>query len=363
MKILWLTNIPSPYRVDFFNKLGEHHDLTVLFEKRKSNEREKGWEKYEFNNFKGIFLNGISTGTDSAYCPSCIKYIKSGEYDKIFVTNFSDLTGIHAIFYMKINKIPYLIESDGGVVGQENLLKKYIKKLIIKGAELYFSTSNIHDNYYIQYGANEKNIVRFPFSSVTNKDIVSSFTTIEEKQKMREEFNLPINKKIVITVGQFIHRKGFDILLKAAKDINGHIIIIGGEVNEEYREIIEDYEVNNVSFLPFMSKEKLFLYMRAADVFILPTREDIWGLVINEALSQGIPTITTYNCLAGTELIRNDYNGYLYSCNDTTEMTYCVNKLLNLEDLKYYELSQNSINTAKMYTIETMVKSHLNFIK
>ena len=44
MNILWLTNIPSPYRVNFFNELGKYCDLTVLFEKKASDERDKSWK-------------------------------------------------------------------------------------------------------------------------------------------------------------------------------------------------------------------------------------------------------------------------------------------------------------------------------
>ena len=64
MKVLFLTNIPSPYRVDFFNEIGKYCDLTVLFEKGFSNERDTSWKNYSFDNFKGIFLKGKSIKTD-----------------------------------------------------------------------------------------------------------------------------------------------------------------------------------------------------------------------------------------------------------------------------------------------------------
>ena len=47
MKILFLTNIPSPYRVDFFNELGKLAELTVLFETAASDERDSSWNCYE----------------------------------------------------------------------------------------------------------------------------------------------------------------------------------------------------------------------------------------------------------------------------------------------------------------------------
>ena len=56
VKILFLTNVPAPYRVDFFNELGKMCQLTVLFEKDSSDERDRSWKKYRFENFEGIVL-------------------------------------------------------------------------------------------------------------------------------------------------------------------------------------------------------------------------------------------------------------------------------------------------------------------
>ena len=92
MKILWLTNIPSPYRVKFFNELGKNCDLTVIFEKRSSSERDESWKNFQLDNFKAIFLSGKSVGVAEAICFSIVKYIKK-EYDHIVVTNYSDPTG------------------------------------------------------------------------------------------------------------------------------------------------------------------------------------------------------------------------------------------------------------------------------
>ena len=46
MKVLFMTNVPSPYRVDFFNELGKLCDLTVYFEKKSSDERNDIWKEY-----------------------------------------------------------------------------------------------------------------------------------------------------------------------------------------------------------------------------------------------------------------------------------------------------------------------------
>ena len=111
MKILWLTNIPSPYRVKFFNQLGRNCKLTVLFEKEASSERDESWKDFRASNFEAIFLNGKSVGVAEAICPSVIRYLNKS-YDHIVVTNYSDPTGMIAIIYMKLRGIAYEIEGD-----------------------------------------------------------------------------------------------------------------------------------------------------------------------------------------------------------------------------------------------------------
>ena len=57
-KILYMTNLPVPYKIDFFNELGKNMDLTVVFERRTASDREDSWLSSSFFNFKAMFING-----------------------------------------------------------------------------------------------------------------------------------------------------------------------------------------------------------------------------------------------------------------------------------------------------------------
>ena len=82
--------------------------------------------------------------------------------------------------------------------------------------------------------------------------------------------------------------------------------------------------LKNINFLEFEKKEVLYKYYKAADLFILPTREDIWGLVINEAMAHGLPVITTKKCVAGMELVIKGVNGEIVEVEDFTEMRLAI---------------------------------------
>ena len=64
-------------------------------------------------------------------------------------------------------------------------------------------------------------------------------------------------------------------------------------------------------FIDFLQTSELKQYYKLSDIFVLPTKYDVWGLVVNEAMSQGLPVISTSACVAAIELVSNGYNGYV----------------------------------------------------
>ena len=359
MKVLWLTNIPSPYRVKFFNELGKYCDLTVLFEKKASDERDDSWRKFNSENFNAVYLKGKSVGVAEAFCPEIIKYLNR-TYDHIIVTNFSDPTGILAIAILKAKRIPYIIESDGGFPGSGRGIKEKIKKWLLSSAYLYFSTAEEHDKYYLTYGAKKEQIVRYPFTSLQESDVLTAPISDEEKQALRKKLGI-IEEKVILSVGQFIHRKGYDVLFDALSRIDKSVgcYIIGGKPTDEYLKMVSEKQLTNVHFIDFKLKDELNEYYRATDLFVLPTREDIWGLVVNEAMAQGQPVVTTNRCVAGLELIQDSICGQIVPIEDATALSNAIQyELDNLSEERTIQI----LNKIKQYTVEQMARVHIKYL-
>ena len=165
-------------------------------------------------------------------------------------------------------------------------------------------------------------------------------------------------------MGQIIHRKGIDILLSTAKRLPNEIgiYLVGGEPNEEYLEIINKYNLSNVHFEGFKNKKELESYYRAADVFVLPTREDVWGLVINEAMAFGLPCISTNKCGAALELIEDENTGYILK---NLNADILCEKILDLyqDDRKRKNMQVECLKKISRYTIENMAQVHITVLK
>ena len=87
------------------------------------------------------------------------------------------------------------------------------------------------------------------------------------------------------------------------------------------------------------------------------TRGDVWGLVINEAMSHGLPIITSDKCVAGLELVDRS-NGFIVDSENSQQASDIIRLLYNNQSL-VDKLSESSLKKISNYTIESMAKRHL----
>lgn len=360
-KVLIITNLPTPYRIDFYKELGKSCNLTVVIEAKRSKNLKFNWNDDNIKNFNIHFLNDGNLDEKKINW-NILYFISKKKFDIIIISTYHTYTGMLCLAYLKAKHIPYVFETDGGMITKtESSIKKWYKTILIKGAKAYFSPSKGSDDYLAYYGANPEVIYRYPFSSLSNIDIISNNLSLEEKRTIRKRLNIKENK-IVLGVGQFIHRKGFDVLMKAAKDMNKEIgiYIVGGTPTEEYLKIQKQYNLSQVHFEGFKTKDELSEYFKAADIFVLPTREDIWGLVVNEAMAYGLPVVTTKKCVAGMELI-SDKN-CLVDTDNPKQLKDIIEKLMSDNDRRE-KLAHDNLKKIIGYTVEKMAEAHIKVFK
>ena len=121
MKVLYITNIPSPYKVDFYNELGKYCELTALFETDASTERSEEWKKYCFDTFEGIILKGRRMSADTAFCPEIVKHLQKGLYDIVVLTVLASPTALSAAYTLAISLCTLMV-STGLSFTSDNML-------------------------------------------------------------------------------------------------------------------------------------------------------------------------------------------------------------------------------------------------
>lgn len=356
MRLLFITNLPSPYRVDFFNELGKKCELTVCFERINAVDRDLLWKANSVNRFNEIYADVKPIFNDKSVGFGIVKVIKNTSFDKLIISGYASPSVILAIIYCKIKKIKYYIEGDGGFNHNDLFLKYLAKKCLLRGAQGYFTTCEEYINYLTKNGINRDLIIKYPFSSIKNKDILEKPVALEEKLELKKMLGIK-EKKIILSVGQYIYRKGFDILLDATnllpKEIG--VYIVGGKPTKELISLREKFNLTNVYFIDFKEKKELKKWYMAADIFVFPTREDVWGLVINEAMACGLPIITTDRCIAGLEMIDSKF---IVPTNNSYELAKMINMVICNQILRQ-KMAEDNIKKIKDYTIEKMCDVHM----
>lgn len=354
-KILIITNLPTPYRIDFYNELGKVVNLTVVVEGKRSQNLHFNWNDDNIKNFKIEYLSDILDEKKIYW--SGIKKILWSEYDDLIISTYYTRTQTLLLILLKLLRKSYFFETDGGIINKnEKKIIRNIKRLLIGGAKGYFSPSSCSDKYLIYYGAKENKVHRYPFSSLREDEILLMRLTDIEKKKIRQKLGV-VEDFVILGVGQFIHRKGFDVLIKACKDISSNvgIYIVGGEPTDEYVRLKEQFRLTNLHFEGFKSREELAEYFKCADLFVLPTREDIWGLVINEAMAYGLPVISTNNCVAALELLPKEC---VVPVEDVVALREQIDKILNCPEYRV-SLAEHSLTVIKKgYSSTGMALAH-----
>lgn len=123
--------------------------------------------------------------------------------------------------------------------------------------------------------------------------------------------------------GQMIERKGLDILLRAFTRLpkNARLLLAGREAElPKLLSRLPEAVRARIEYLGFQAPEDLPAVFARADVFVLPSRHDGWGVVVNQALGAGLPVLVSDQVGAGYDLVERGENGDVFHAEDADDL-------------------------------------------
>lgn len=350
MRISFFTQNVAPFRMKWMDELSNYYDVYVYHVNEYVGEVNKKYINY-VNNKSKVKDVGKKLFSKKIYDFS---EIFKDKHELIILDGYGFLAQFFLIIVLKIKRIKFMMTIDGGFINRkENIIKKKLKTWILSSTNIFFSTSEETDSFIKYYNRKEVMIFRHKFSSITKKDIVMKID-LDTKMKYRKELDI-CDKYTLITVGKFIPVKGFDIIINSLKYVKADVqlLIVGGNKNEAYKQFITDDICNRIKFIDFCDYVVLKKYYLASDVFITASRGDVWGLVVGEAMSCGLPVITSDKCIAGLSLVEPGKNGFVFSVENFKELAYYIDCLNDKNEQK--KMQQENLNKIKDYSIENAV--------
>lgn len=192
------------------------------------------------------------------------------------------------------------------------------------------------------------------------QDVFKQSFSAEAKSMVQQKFNLP--DKFILNVGTIEERKNILTGIKAIKDLDTHLVIVGAET--AYTQKVKDYiAANNISskvtFLKGISNEELAMLYQLAQLFIYPSLFEGFGIPIIEALFSGTPVITSkegcFSEAGGPSSIYVD-------ATNVEELKEAILRVLNDEDLQSTMIKQG-YDYAQRFTPQYIGNSFMSIYK
>lgn len=347
-EVLYISNVEVPYRNEFFNQLALKCNLTVLYEKSKSTERDEKWTKSIERKYEVKYLDGVHISGDNYFSIKIFKYI-FGKYDAVIIGCYNSPVQSLAICAMRLLRKKYVVNLDGEIYLSGNPMKLALKKWILKGATHYLVAGN-SVRKALEKIVDCKIITSYPFSSLTDEEIAENgVCQCEEREG-------------ILVVGQYYDYKGLDIAVEVAKrkkELDWKFVGIGWQTER----FCEEQEINgytNIKVVPFLDKAELYKEYQKCRVLVLPSRQECWGLVVNEAASFGTPIVATWGSGAAVEFLRDSkYKKFLAKACDAIDLERKIVECIS-EDANVY--GEYLIKKSKCYSIEKCVESYMKVI-
>ncbi|MGI9533993.1 MAG: glycosyltransferase family 4 protein [Thermodesulfobacteriota bacterium] len=242
----------------------------------------------------------------------------------IFATGFSIWTMI-ALIMKLFTGWKIIVVYDGSspeIDVKDSRFRLFVRRLATGYADAFITNTNAGKSYLVESLKAKSDLVFARPYQVADKKYLS--------EKLTESGNLVQEMKppVFLYIGLVIKRKGLDYLLKACSKLKdmGHneytMLVVGdGKHREELEKLTKQLSLEKqVRWTGWVEYEKLGSFLESSDVFIFPTLEDIWGIVVTEAMSFEKPVLCS--SLAGAcELVVEGENGYTFDpINDTPEI-------------------------------------------
>lgn len=322
--LVYLTNTPSFYKINLCNKIAEQVSVLLIFYGYGSEAVNKILCSENQYNFDYVFISeGDASERNklrvffSLYRLMC--RIKS---KKILYSGWLALEYNLLSFVMPRHKNCIICESSI-LESDFSGWKGKLKKLIINRMSVALPSGELQKEIFDKVG-------------FSGKIVLTGGVGIFNKMK-RSEIPVTHSKdKKYLYVGRLISCKNLEFLVEKFNGNGKWLTIIGkGELEQQLKMKAKE----NIHFIGFVENEKLGEVYQDHDIFILPSRSEPWGLVIDEAIYWGLPAVVSDRVGSYKDMVEYPETGVVFELDNSQSFNDAINEIEN-----NYSFYKNNVN-------------------
>jgi len=375
MRIVWTTLWFLDYRIPVFRELSQIKgvEFYLIYNKEVNSEginnkikASLGDRAIALTGEKKLGSNSVSGFANKSYRipyqPRLIRSIKKLKPDVMISDGFFQWT--YAPLFVRATKgIPHVMcyERTKHTERNAQLIRKCYRKFALKWIDVVCCSGKLCGEYVKSLGF-DSGRTTFGHMVADVEDLNSRIEDLNILHTRRLREKLGVNGTVYLFVGRLIELKGVRQLLSAWSDFTINlsekpflIIVGGGEQEELIKKIILEKHLETVRLVGNVSYNDIGDYYSIADIFVIPTLEDNWSLVVSEAMACKLPIITSVYNGCWPELVQES-NGWVMDPLNHEEL---VRTLLDSYTKRacFKRMGEASLQIVTNYTAKTAAKS------
>lgn len=269
-----------------------------------------------------------------------------GNFDALWIHGWGYWSHIWAVSSAKRRGIKVLMRGESGLhltirgrLKQE--LRRILMHYLVANVDGFLTIGAHNQKYYLHHGAVPERLFSVPYSVDNAFFQEKAASAGADREQLRNLLGLTPGRPIILYASKMIERKRPGDLLDAyiqlsddsAREPDPYLIFIGdGELRSDLEARTAQLKWNSIKFLGFKNQTELPSYYNLCDVFVLPSVQEPWGLVINEVMNAGRAVIVSDEVGCAADLVKSGENGYVFKAGDTGDLrTALVSVLGNLK--------------------------------
>jgi glycosyltransferase involved in cell wall biosynthesis len=373
-----LVSHPIQYYAPLFRELARRLDLLVCYATRGSPTQQASagfgvefeWDVDLLSGYQHVFLTNVSRqpGTDSFFgcdTPEIAQIIRLDKFDAFIVFGWYLKSHWQAVRACKRHNIPVLVRGDSQLQSSHSRVKKWLKhgshRLALRQPDGFLSVGKRNREYLLHYGAPADRIFFSPHF-VDNEWFAKKAGELRSaKFEIREGWGIPEDAFCILFCGKFIPKKrpldlveASQLLISSNRLPNAHILFVGsGELGPELRahcNVVFDAEHQPAtcglplltsetkppaSFVGFLNQSEIPRAYVAADVLVLPSEDETWGLVVNEGMACGLPAIVSDAVGCGPDMVDEGRTGFSFPLGDLEALADRTERVMKLKQNRF----------------------------
>ena len=346
-----LVTHPIQYFVPWFRALSlqPELELTVYYCFRPSSgEQGKGfgvpfqWDCPLDEGYQNVLLKNVSPQPTTSHYRGCdtpevFQLIASGRHDVWLVHGWLVKSYWQAMKACWSHNVPILVRGDSHLLDRRPWPVRLAKRLIlgkwIPRFSGYLTVGTLNEAYYEFYGADRSSFFRVPHCVDNNWFAERSTLADDARLSYRQRLNIPTDAMVFLFCGKFIEQKRPLDLLQAldAPDCKGsraHALYVGdGPLRIACESYARTRKVAS-TFVGFKNQSELPAMYAMADVLVLPSQNETWGLVVNEAMACQRPALVSDTVGCGPDLVFNGKTGHIFPAGDVQALAEAIRRYL-----------------------------------